>query len=630
MCGILGMATTRHERLSISDREVCRLRDLMEHRGPDGAGLWRSGHVALGHRRLAVVGPGESGSQPMLTADGRYVLVYNGELYNEPELRSRLVREGRRLVTECDTETLLHWLATRGEDGLRDLRGMYALALLDTIEQRLTLARDPLGIKPLYWWKGRYDGAELLAFASEPGPILDHPAVTPRPDMTGVSAYLTTIRTTLGDRTLFKGVRALPPGRVMTFGLGGMELRSQMFDLAVPAAEVSGNREERIAEAAARLRDSVAAHLRADVPTCCLLSGGLDSAIVASAAAGLRPGLPTYCAGSPSGGTIDGVAQSEDFRFAREVAAALGTRHAEAHIDELLFLSRWRDMVERLGTPLSTPNEVAINEVARRLRTDGNVVALSGEGADELFGGYDQPLRLAAGHVGAGDADPGLFQLGVGAWCPVESKAGLLTAEAWDALEGDAWLRGWYADEFARTARAGPAGGADDRLADHLRFQRRVNLAGLLQRLDSALMLESVEGRTPFADVAIAAFAESLPMSDRFAFPDRTKIILREAFAGSLPPAVLARPKASFPLPFQRWVRGAGDWIGESAWLREVFRPEAIELLALRPESCWRLAWPLANLALWAARWWPETQAAAHPLVEEIAAGGPSPTASTQ
>ncbi|HZW11271.1 MAG TPA: asparagine synthase (glutamine-hydrolyzing) [Phycisphaerales bacterium] len=628
MCGILGVATTRRERLSISDRDVCRLRDLMAHRGPDGAGMWRSGNVALAHRRLAVVGLGDPGRQPMATPDGRYVLVYNGELYNEPDLRSRLTREGRPPTTPCDTETLLLWLATRGVDGLRDLRGMYALALLDTIEHRLTLARDPLGIKPLYWWKGRDEGADLLLFASEPGPILAHPAVAPRPDMAGVSAYLTTIRTTLGDRTLFEGVRALPPGRVMTFGLAGAELRSQTFDLAVGTADVHPEHAARVEEARAQVYASVAAHLRADVPTCCLLSGGLDSAVVVSVAAGLRPGLRTYCAGAS--GDIPGGAPSEDLRFARGAAAAFGTRHAEAHVDEPLFLARWREMVARLGTPLSTPNEVAIGELARRLRAEGNVVALSGEGADELFGGYDQPLRLAAAHVALGDADPAAFQLAIGSWCPVESKPGLLTDAAWAAAGGDGWLRSWYTDEFARTARSSGAAAPDARLADHLRFQRRVNLAGLLQRLDSALMLESVEGRTPFADVAVAAFAESLPMSDRFVPPDRTKLILREAFAGALPPEIVSRPKASFPLPFERWVRGAGEWIGGSAWLRELVRPEAIELLALRPESCWRLAWPLANLALWADRWWPDAQARGQSLLEEIACGGPSPTVSTQ
>jgi asparagine synthase (glutamine-hydrolysing) len=161
-----------------------------------------------------------------------------------------------------------------------------------------------------------------------------------------------------------------------------------------------------------------------------------------------------------------------------------------------------------------------------------------------------------------------------------------------------------------------------------------VNLAGLLQRLDSATMLEGVEGRTPMADVRVAALAESLPMDDRFVPPGRTKLILREAFAGALPGAIIGRPKASFPLPFQRWLRGAADWIRGSEWLREVFQPEALELVASRPHVCWRLAWPVANLAIWAERWWPRQAGSAagrdQSLAEAIALGGPSPIVSAQ
>lgn len=628
MCGLFGIATTREHRLDISDGQICRLRDLMTHRGPDDAGLWRNGHVALAHRRLAVLDPTPAGRQPMVTPDGRFVLVYNGEVYNEPELRRELQRDGMTIGSGCDTETVLHWLAGRGAEGLRDLRGMYALALLDTLERRLLLARDPLGIKPLYWWLGREAGMPLLLFASEPGPILGHPAVTPEPDMIGVSAYLTTIRTVLGERTLFEGVRAVVPGQVLSLGLGGARIDATGQRLEVPPVQAPAGAAARVARTAFVVRESVAVHLRADVPSCCLLSGGLDSAIVASVASALHPGLRTYCAGSIGEAPVEGVPQSADFGFARAVADAIGTAHREAHVDEAMFLGRWAEMVARTGAPLSTPNEVAINEVARRLRADGNVVTLSGEGADELFGGYDQMLRLAAEHVASGNRDPGIFQLRAAAWCPPESKPDLLTARAWGLAGEDEWLRSFFEAEFATGVGRGAGG---DPLAEHLRFQRRSNLVGLLQRLDSATMLESVEGRTPFADGVVAALAESLPMEDRFVPPSGTKLILREAFAAVLPPAVIARPKASFPLPFQRWLRGAQAWIGRSAWLRQILEPGAIELLAARPEACWRLAWPVANLALWSERWWPEGPVAgAHSLAAEIGLGGPSPTVSTQ
>ncbi|MBK7406435.1 MAG: asparagine synthase C-terminal domain-containing protein [Phycisphaerales bacterium] len=372
-------------------------------------------------------------------------------------------------------------------------------------------------------------------------------------------------------------------------------------DLGVPSRPTPAEQSDRFSEVRRVVRQSVQAHLRADVPTCCLLSGGLDSAIVTTIASQQHATLRTYCAGATSS---EGDARTDDFAFARGLASRLGTQHAEATIDEAMFGERWREMVARQGVPLSTPNEVAINEVARRLRADGNVVTLSGEGADELFGGYDQSMCPAAEHVAAGNRDPWLFQLGVGSWCPVELKPRVLNSTAWAAAGHDEWVRDHFRTEYMALARGDdPA----SELADHLRFQRRVNLAGLLLRLDSATMLESVEGRTPFADGWVAALAESLPIEDRFIPPDRTKIALREAFSGLLPPEILARPKASFPLPFASWMRRIGPTILASDWLRTLFRPEALELISARPEEHWRLAWPAANLAIWSASWWPSS-----------------------
>jgi asparagine synthase (glutamine-hydrolysing) len=578
----------------------------MFHRGPDGAGLWRGGvhrepgaEIVLGHRRLAVIDPTPAGAQPMATPDGRYVLIYNGELYNEPELRSRLAQDGITLTTACDTETLLYWLATRRRAGLRDLRGMYALALVDRLEGQVLIARDPLGVKPLYWWQGRTGGADLLLFASEPGPILEHPAVTPEPDMVGVSAYLSTIRTSLGERTMFANVHAMPPGRSMEVLIETDQLRCVSFDSAVGSDSIAHTRRERVMQIRDAVRGSVNAHLRADVPTCCLLSGGLDSAIVTRVSSESHPGLRTYCAGAKNEGAIDGVPQSEDFRFADELARQLHTDHTEAVIGELLFISRWREMVARQGVPLSTPNEVAINEVARRLRADGCVVTLSGEGADELFGGYHQVLAPAMARIASGNANPGLFHLAVSSWCQLQSKPVVLSHQAWAAAENDEWLTAWFEAEYAAVCRD------DDALADHLRFQRRVNLVGLLQRLDSATMLESVEGRTPFADIEVASLAESLPIDDRFVAPDRTKIALREAFADDLPPAVTNRPKASFPLPFQRWLSDTRENLTGSSMLKSIVQPEVLATVAADPSGQWHLAWPLANIAMWAERWWP-------------------------
>jgi asparagine synthase (glutamine-hydrolysing) len=611
MCGILGIAAARGRRVSVDARSAERMRDTMAHRGPDGAGLLDLGNVVLAHRRLAVIDRTLSGHQPMATQDGRFTLVYNGELYNDAEVRAELAAAKVAFRGASDAETVLHALAAWGPGGMAKLRGMYALALFDTREQTLLLARDPLGIKPLYWWRGEVAGGAELAFASEIQAILAHPGVKPEPDIAGVSAYLTTIRTSLGERTLFRGVRAMRPGEVLLCDLTRAEL--PVSDVRCGISDALGSNiphpTSHIRHVRETVRDSVARHLRADVPVCCLLSGGLDSAIVSRVAKETAGALDTYCSGAPG-------SSGDDFAFARIMAAALGSRHVEAPVTREMFQERWAEMVARMGIPLSTPNEIAINEVARRLRADGKVVALSGEGADELFGGYDGPLTEAARFegIGVGNTDlskatgqwrgvsGGAFQLLSNAWVAPAAKGQILQDRVWKGLEGDAALL----DVFERESEAlRHRPGDDSPLQAHLRFQRRVNLAGLLQRLDSATMLEGVEGRTPLADVEVRRLAESLPMALKFTpRPLRTKIALREAFGADLPPEIVKRPKASFPLPFQEWMADQAGVLRESELIRELFTPAAIEVVASEPQRLWNMAWPMINLALWAKRWW--------------------------
>ncbi|MDX2132689.1 MAG: asparagine synthase (glutamine-hydrolyzing) [Planctomycetota bacterium] len=613
MCGILGIVTSVGQRVAVTPSEVVRCRDRMAHRGPDGAGVWDGGHVVLAHRRLAVIDPSEAGAQPMLAraaaADAGCpgVLVYNGELYNDAALREELSRAGWTFRSQADSETVLAALMTWGEDGLDRLRGMYALAFVEAGGRRVLLARDPLGIKPLFWTRLTRGGVEHVAFASEIAALLELPGVVKRADIVAASAYLTTIRTTLGERTLYEGVRTLEPGGAAWVEAGAGRVRMRAIERrGVPVFRGTGE------DARARVREvieaSVSAHLRADVPTCTLLSGGLDSTIITGITRRVCPRVRTYCAGAADG---------EDLVFARRAAASLGTRHAEAIIERDDFVGTWARMVARLGVPLSTPNEVAIERVATRLRADGHVVALTGEGADELFGGYEAPMRAAAAFErgawsGGGDppANGGAFQLLDAAWVPPSAKPGVLRDEVWRGIEGDAELQRWYVETF--DACAAEARGAADRgahpLDPHLRFLRRVNLAGLLGRLDTATMLAGVEGRTPFADVEVASLADALPMDEKF--DERTpgtagtKVALRRAFADGVPPEVLQRAKASFPLPFQAWV---GAWVGgdgasvlrESGLVRELFTEAAIETVIARGRDLWRLSWPMANLALW-------------------------------
>lgn len=604
MCGFAGIATTRGLSPTPDDRAIEAMRDRLASRGPDGASLWRWENLVLGFRRLAVIDPTPAGDQPMVSPDGRFVLVYNGELYNDAELRDELIRLGERFSSECDTETVLLTLARWGLDGLDRLRGMYALAWYDRREHTMVLARDPLGIKPLYYTVRAQQGGTELVFASSIRAILEHPDIAPEPDPVTISAYLSTIRTTLGSRTLFGGIQTLRPGESIRFDLSGGEpivTRRDAWDRIKPIVIEPGS-----AEAAVRgcLEESVRRHLRADVPVCTLLSGGLDSSIIAALARPSADPLRTYCSGAQTD------ADDDDFAHARAMSAQLGSVHTEVPVTRELFAKRWPEMIAQQGVPLSTPNEVAIYEVALRLRGDGQIVALSGEGADELFGGYALPTSRAVAYIAAGDEDPGCFELDANAWIARTLKPGLLAPGFWRRCEADESLVGHYRDEFATLADRADGG---DPLGVHLAFQRRINLAGLLGRLDTATMLAGVEGRTPIADVEVARLAESLPSSARFvAAPEgadatteaQTKIVLRRAFADVIPQSVLDRPKASFPLPFERWVVDQAGVLTTSTWAREVFTPVALATVAARPAELWHLAWPMINIALWGEGFW--------------------------
>ena len=297
-------------------------------------------------------------------------------------------------------------------------------------------------------------------------------------------------------------------------------------------------------------------------------------------------------------------------------ARAIGSTHIEAPVTPDLFNRRWLELVERGGLPLSTPNEVAINEVARRLRADGNVVTLSGEGADELFAGYEAPIMSVVQHLVSGssrtDDDGGVFHLQANSWVGMEAQEKILSDAAWEAAGRGREVEAVYREAFLELGPSEPIG--DDGLLEtqlqrHLRFHRRINLENLLRRLDSATMLASVEGRTPFADVVVAGLAESLPMRAKFepgsgGRPAKTKRGLRDAYQDRLPPEIVSRPKASFPLPFQTWMSQRSGVVLEAPVMRTWFKQDVLELVARAPESVWTISWPMINTAMWPRRWW--------------------------
>ncbi len=666
MCGILGVVCAKGREPAISREVFAHILVTLAHRGPDGEGIvgGRDGssgsdasvgshgtpprdhaapsqrHFLLGHRRLAIIQPTSAGAQPMRLTAG--IVTYNGELYNDEEVRGALETAGAgvRWRTSCDTETFGEAWLHFGTTTPKQVRGMYAGAIIDERRGRLILTRDPLGVKPLYWSRVVVGDTAHIAFASEVRALVslmrEITGIMPLPDMGVVSAYATTIRTTLGDRTLFEGCRTLLPGQTLSFDLGSAAMACERSDFFARVHRSMGVQSESVAARTQEvIEESVRRHLRSDVPVCVLLSGGLDSAIIASIASGALDTMRTFCAGARD----DSTSESPDFAFARTFAAQLGSRHEEVIVTRDQFIASWLELSSHLGTPLSTPNEVAILAVSRALRAQGCLVALSGEGADEIFAGYDAPLdaawrglRCASDNVvsamagspstRSGRADEGELALRAASWITLEEKVAVLTPDAHAAIDEDSALRSWYQEEFKRIA----AQREDDHpLQAHTRWLRRTNLPGLLQRLDTATMFAGVEGRTPFADSEVMEWGESLAMDEKFVVDAnslqptalRTKLVLRRAFAGvgsartRLPDGILLRPKASFPLPFERWI---GEALSKSPQLqsalrsnfaREMFSTSVLTTLARGgPEAPWTLAWPVVNLVTWGSKCW--------------------------
>jgi len=602
MCGIVGVISE----LPVDQQDVLAMRRQLVHRGPDDAGVLATVCGTLGHTRLSVVDLSEHGHQPMSTDDGRYTLVYNGELYNDHELRRELESLGVVFRSKCDTETVLHALVRWGAEARHKLRGMYAFAFVDTERRRCLLGRDSMGIKPLYLAKtGGATG--VMLFASEIRAVLAHPKFDAQPDLLTMSAYLSTIRPEFGRRTMFEGVSSVEPGEWASYSTSTYECLESCscWDSGAGIGCVSD-----ISDTRSVIEDSVIRHLRTDVPMCSLLSGGIDSSIIARIAMDQLGELHTFCAGARSDGFAD------DFKMAAQVAEYLGTNHTEVEIGPAGFLDRWRGMVDATGVPLSTPNEVAIYEVCSALRGRGFTVALSGEGADELFGGYELPMIQAQSyvdHIPDSDLSAGLFHLQSNAWVNDELKPVVMQGDWLGATDSDSLLKVWYQLSFDKL-RAGCSGS----MQAHLAFHRRMNLPNLLRRLDTASMLCSVEGRTPLADRVVSDFAQSLEMGDKFVNgnPVQTKIALRRAFADRLPSQVVERPKASFPLPFQEWIGARAGVLSRSEFARHIFRSEAIDAVVGDPGSNWNLAWPMMNLAIWGECWWGDRA-----VIDEVFAG---------
>jgi asparagine synthase (glutamine-hydrolysing) len=615
MCGICGVMTRDESRPDPAVLE--QMSHAIAHRGPDSHGLLTDGPVGLAVRRLAIIDL-EHGDQPIADEEGRVQVVQNGEIYNYRDLRARLERGGHRFATRSDTEVLVHLYQERGLDFVHELRGMFAIALWDPGNHRLILARDRFGIKPLYY---RLTEDEL-AFGSELKSLLSQPGVPRALDLDAVESFLA-FNAIPAPLTIFAGIRKLPAGHLLV--CDGRE--ASVVRYARPGPNPAGDLrseppEELAAELLERLRDSVSAHLVADVPVGVLLSGGLDSSALTALAAQESPRpVSTFSIGFEE-------ESFDELDAARVVAERYGTEHHELVVrpDAAQLLPR---LVHAFDEPFADSSALPTYLVSE-LAAGSVKVALSGEGGDELFGGYytyvaDQlaprigpavrPLRRLVEWLPSSstkvsfDYKAKRFVRGAHlppverhhAWKEIFSRD--LRAELVDRKrDGIADPLDLYRARYAETEGAEPL----SRLQD-LDFGIYL-VDDLLVKTDRASMAHSLEARVPFCDPVVAELA--------FALPSRLKVrgfakkrLLRQAVAPLLPRSIVGGRKQGFSIPLAAWLRGelepfARDVLDRDTLRRQgLLQPEAVlDLLdahVARREDLSRQVWGLMTLTLW-------------------------------
>lgn len=622
MCGIAGIVAA--DRLHADERARAQMmRDVLAHRGPDGAGLHADEHAALAHRRLSIVDLA-GGHQPLANEDGSIWVTYNGEIYNHASVRTLLEAAGHRYRTRSDTETIVHAYEEWGDDCVHRFRGMFAFALWDQPKRRLLIVRDRLGVKPLYWALSR----NRLLFASEIKAILESGLVEARPNHRVVSEVLATRYTSSTD-TLFEGVYKLLPGHRLVFEDGRVQI-AQYWDLPIDGPDPAL---ERLPEAALveqfrdLLQESVRLRLMADVPLGMFLSGGIDSSAVAALMAREidRP-VQTFSV------AFADRAFSE-LTYAREVAQAVGADAHEIVIDDRDFFGALPRLVWHEDEPIAHPSSVPLHFVSALARQHVKVV-LTGEGSDELLAGYGKYPRSLLNWKAGGvyeRALPAAVRTAVASavvpWLP--GRLGALARRSFLAMprqpaamffdnfagvpmhlqhelldpsllaESDPYRSSL--DYFAHAQRGGVLGGL-------LYTDVKTYLLELLMKQDQMSMSTSVESRVPFLDHVLVEFAARLPERlklDGF----RTKRILREAMRGVIPDSILTRPKMGFPVPFGHWMRGGWNRAAADVLLdrrareRGLFKPAAVASLLDAHRSGRRnggdAIWALLNFELW-------------------------------
>ena len=626
MCGICGIALSPRSGAEVQRSAIERMRDVMVHRGPDGEGMFVRGRIGLGHRRLSIVDP-KAGQQPMASDDGAIQIVYNGEVYNHPDIMRQLKASGHSYHTHCDTETVLKLYEEHGSQTPVQLRGMFAFAIWDQNRDTLFIARDRFGVKPLYY-AVTDDGS--LYFASEIKSILASGVIASSFDRASLPEYLSS-HSTFGVETMYAGIRRLEPGHTLTWRDGRITIE-QYWDLSF-AHEGEDTRSDGaiVEEYDAMFREAVKMRLMADVPLGTFLSGGIDSAAITAVMSQLidEP-VRTFSVAFAE-------RDANELAYARLVAEKFRTEHREVVVSPADFWDALPQMIWHEDEPIAHPSSIPLNFVSR-LAAEHVKVVLTGEGSDEVLGGYNR-YRVTMYNMRFGSAYEDFVSGGARSLVrkgieslPRSSRVRQKLARTFLTLPAD--ITALYMDNFAVFSRQRldelwspalraevgelspyataeryyAASDAHTLLNKLLYVDTKTYLHELLMKQDQMSMAASIESRVPFLDHKLVEFAARMP--ERMKVRGMTtKFVLRKIMTGVLPPEILTRRKMGFPVPVGAWLRGPYRHVldelvlGPRALARGLFDEAALRRLVLSHTSgeanhSERL-WALINLELW-------------------------------
>ena len=623
MCGICGIFYTDRAR-RVERGSLAAMNDRIVHRGPDDEGFFLDGNVGLAMRRLSIIDV-KTGHQPIANEDENLWIVYNGELYNHRELRKDLESRGHRYRTQSDTETIVHLYEEYGRECIKYLRGMFAFAIWDRRRRSLFIARDRLGIKPLYY---RFDGQTLL-FGSEIKTILAFPGVRAEFNRATLAEYLA-FGYIPEPETMYAGIYKLLPGHVMEIGEAGSPHVSRYWDLEVKSDSSARPRSYYVERYRSLLEGCVSSHLMSDVPLGVFLSGGLDSSAVAALTTKIRKEpIETFAVGY-------GEEQFSELRFARQVAQHIGSKHHEIRVSRDEFFDMLPRLIWHEDEPIVWPSSVSLYFVARLARQRVTVV-LTGEGSDETLAGYtryawtllnarmDRVYRalgpkfvrdLIRRGIQAGPLSASLYR-------KLEHTFLVRDGASWPSFYFDNFYSAFSASEQAELLtddmcqRVGNAyagsmqfwnASSGDLLHRLLYTDIKTYLVELLMKQDQMSMAASIESRVPFLDHELVEFTASVPAQYETSGL-AGKFILKSAVEDLLPSDIIYRQKMGFPTPWAFWL--AGPQLDDLERLlleprsreRGYFKPDVVKRLFAEHRAGHRdhgnRIWRLLNLELW-------------------------------